>query len=239
MGDIPSPLLTNRFTDAIDFALVAHCAQVRKGTRIPYLSHLLAVASLVIEHDGDEDAAIAAVLHDAPEDQGGWAMVEQIRARFGEGVATIVEACTDTFDQPKPDWPPRKMKYVQHITDDASLGACLVSAADKLHNARAILHDLRATDDHPSFWARFGSPPKQIGWYYGRLERALGARLAAHDGSEMVMELTHALDAIAAIPDSDAFGHGLKLGRSGNACPEALLASKTGTDQSIAVGEQP
>ena len=219
MGDIPRPLLTNRFTDAIDFALVAHCAQVRKGTRIPYLSHLLAVASLVIEHDGDEDAAIAAVLHDAPEDQGGLAMVEQIRARFGTGVADIVVACTDTFESPKPAWPPRKTKYVEHLAADASPGACLVSAADKLHNARAILHDLRASDDHPSFWARFGSPPKQIGWYYGRLERALEGRLAAHDGREMVMELTHALDAIAALPGCEAFGAGLALGRGGGACP--------------------
>jgi hypothetical protein len=239
MGDIPSPLLTNRFTDAIDFALVAHCAQVRKGTRIPYLSHLLAVASLVIEHDGDEDAAIAAVLHDAPEDQGGRAMVEQIRARFGAEVAAIVEACNDTFDKPKPDWPPRKSKYVEHLAAESSLGACIVSAADKLHNARAILHDLRATDDHTAFWKRFGSPPKQIGWYYGRLERALDVRLAAHDGREMVVELTHALDAIAAIPGCDAFGHGLKLGRSGNACPEVPSDSKSGTDQSIAVREQP
>lgn len=219
MGDIPRPLLTNRFTEAIDFALVAHCAQVRKGTRIPYLSHLLAVASLVIEHDGDEDAAIAAVLHDAPEDQGGYAMVEQIRARFGDNVAKIVEACTDTFDSPKPDWPPRKTKYVEHLATDASPGACLVSAADKLHNARAILHDLRAADDHATFWKRFGSSPTQIGWYYGRLERALDGRLAALDGREMVMELTHALDAIAALPGCEAFGAGLAVGRGGGACP--------------------
>jgi len=238
MGDIPRPLLTNRFTDAIDFALVAHCAQVRKGTRIPYLSHLLAVASLVIEHDGDEDAAIAAVLHDAPEDQGGRAMVEQIRARFGAGVADIVVACTDTFDMPKPEWPPRKTKYVEHLAT-ADLSASLVSAADKLHNARAILHDLRAAEDHATFWRRFGSPPKQIGWYYGRLERTLDVRLAAHDGREMVVELTHALDAIAALPGCEAFRSGLALGRTGNACPEILLDSKSGTDQSIAVGEQP
>jgi hypothetical protein len=219
MGDIPRPLLTNRFTEAIDFALVAHCAQVRKGTRIPYLSHLLAVASLVIEHDGDEDVAIAAVLHDAPEDQGGRRMLEQIRARFGDGVAKIVEECTDTFDQPKPEWAPRKTKYVEHLATDASLGACLVSAADKLHNARAILHDLRAIDDHAAFWRRFSSPPKHSGWYYGRLERVLGARLATHDGREMVMELAHALDAIAAIPGCEAFGQGLKLGRDDGACP--------------------
>ena len=219
MGDIPSPLLTNRFTDAIDFALIAHCAQVRKGTRIPYLSHLLAVASLVIEHDGDENAAIAAVLHDAPEDQGGRAMVEQIRARFGDEVAAIVEACTDTFEEPKPDWLPRKTKYVEHLVADASLGACLVSAADKLHNARAILHDLRATDDHGAFWKRFSAPPWQSGWYYGRLERALGGRLATHDGREMVTELTHALDAIAALPGCEAYGRGLAIGRDGGACP--------------------
>ena len=111
------------------------------------------------------------------------------------------------------------MKYVQHITDDASLGACLVSAADKLHNARAILHDLRATDDHAAFWERFGSPRKQIGWYYGRIVQALGARLAAHDGREMVMELTQALDAIAALPGCEAFGKGRAIGRSGGVCP--------------------
>ena len=219
MGDIPRPLLTNRFTEAIDFALVAHCAQMRKGTRIPYLSHLLAVSSLVIEHDGDEDAAIAAVLHDAPEDQGGYAMLEQIRTRFGDEVAAIVVACTDTFEEPKPDWPPRKTKYFEHLAADASLGACLVSAADKLHNARAILHDQRASNDHPAFWQRFGPPPRQIGWYYGRLERALDGRLATHDGREMVTELALAPDAIAVLPGCEAFGEGLAIGRHGKPCP--------------------
>ena len=185
MGDIPSPLLTNRFTDAIDFALVAHCAQVRKGTRIPYLSHLLAVASLVIEHDGDEDAAIAAVLHDAPEDQGGRAMVEQIRARFGAGVADIVVACTDTFDMPKPEWPPRKTKYVEHLADDASLGVCLVSAADKLHNARAIVVDLRHLG--ASTWDRFNAPREDQLWYYKELLRIFKERLS--DKYVLVAEL--------------------------------------------------
>ena len=238
MGDIPRPLLTNRFTDAIDFALVAHCAQVRKGTRIPYLSHLLAVASLVIEHDGDEDAAVAAVLHDAPEDQGGRAMVEQIRARFGAGVAAIVEACTDTFEKPKPDWPPRKTKYVEHLAADASLGACLVSASDKLHNARAILHDLRATRDHTAFWKRFGPTPEQIGWYYGRLQQALGARLATHDGREMVTELTHALDAIAALAGCEDFGRGVKLGRAGAACPTGANPDTQATGALAVAGDE-
>ena len=145
-------------------------------------------------------------------------MVEKIRARFGEAVAQVVEACTDTFDKPKPDWPPRKTEYVEHLAT-ADLSASLVSAADKLHNARAILHDLRATDDHGTFWRRFGSPPRQIGWYYGRLERALGGRLAIHDGREMVMELTQALDAIAALPGCEAVGKGRAIGRSGGVCP--------------------
>ena len=92
-------------------------------------------------------------------------MVEKIRVRFGKAVAQVVETCTETFDKPKPDWPPRKTEYVEHLAADASLGACIVSAADKLHNARAILHDLRATDDHAAFWRRFGSPPKPMSWY--------------------------------------------------------------------------
>lgn len=219
MSDLPSPLLTHRFTEAVDFARVAHCAQVRKGTRIPYLSHLLAVASLVIEHDGDEDAAVAAVLHDAPEDQGGYAMVGQIRARFGDTVARIVEECTDTFEDPKPDWAPRKTRYVEHLMDEASLGARLVCAADKLHNARAILHDVRASEDRAAFWARFSASPEPIGWYYGRVERALRVRLANHDGRQIAMELAFALDATAAIPGCDAFGRGLALGRDGGECP--------------------
>ncbi|MDH5265469.1 MAG: hypothetical protein OEX21_12035, partial [Betaproteobacteria bacterium] len=117
------------------------------------------------------------------------------------------------------DWPPRKTKYVEHLMADADLSTCLVSAADKLHNARAILHDLRASDDHAALWQRFSSSPKQSGWYYGRLERALGARLAHHDGREMVTELRHALDAIASIRGCGAFGEGLATGRDGGACP--------------------
>ena len=93
---MPNPMLSHRFVRAIEFASVVHATQVRKGTRIPYLSHLLAVASLVIEHGADEDTAIAALLHDAAEDCGGRPMLEQIRARFGQPVALIVEGCTDT-----------------------------------------------------------------------------------------------------------------------------------------------
>lgn len=224
MEKMPSPLLTDRFTAAVDFALVVHAAQVRKGTAIPYLSHLLAVASLVIEHDGTEDAAIAALLHDAAEDAGGHAMLAQVRARFGEHVAAIVASCTDTFEEPKPKWGPRKARYVEHLAAEQNVEACLVSAADKLHNARAILHDLRAASDPQSVWGRFTAPRDAQGWYFGRLQRALGERLAAHDGREIVVELRHALDAIAALPGSDPFGAGLALGRKGAHGPEAEQA---------------
>lgn len=215
MEKLPSPLLTDRFTAAVDFALVVHAAQVRKGTAIPYLSHLLAVASLVIEHDGTEDAAIAALLHDAAEDAGGHAMLAQVRARFGADVAAIVEACTDTFEARKPDWARRKEDYVGHLAAESNVQACLVSAADKLHNARAILHDLRAASDPQSVWGRFKAPRDGQGWYFGRLERTLSDNLAAHDGREIVVELRHALDAIAALPGSGPFGTGLAQGRAG------------------------
>lgn len=215
MEKLPSPLLTDRFTAAVDFALVVHAAQVRKGTAIPYLSHLLAVASLVIEHDGTEDAAIAALLHDAAEDAGGHAMLAQVRARFGEGVAAIVESCTDTFEAEKPDWDRRKEDYLGHLAAESNVQACLVSAADKLHNARAILHDLRAAADPDAVWGRFRAGRRAQGWYFGRLERVLTEKLAAHDGREILVELRHALDAIAALPGSDPFGAGLAQGRDG------------------------
>jgi (p)ppGpp synthase/HD superfamily hydrolase len=219
MSVTPRPLLTNRFAEAVDFALVAHAAQVRKGTSIPYLSHVLAVASLVIEHNGTEDAAIAGVLHDVPEDAGGLAMLEQIRARFGKGVASIVDGCTDTFQDPKPKWRPRKEKYLAHLAAEKNVQTCLVSAADKLHNARAILHDLRGTKDRGGVWRRFSASADAIGWYYGSLQRILAVRLAEHDGKEIVMELELALDAIAALPDCEPFGTGLHAGRDGRPCP--------------------
>ena len=179
MTVMPSPMLTDRFSRAFEFASVVHATQVRKGTRIPYLSHLLAVASLVIEHGADEDTAIAALLHDAAEDRGGKPMLEQIRARFGERVADTVHGCTDSFEKQKGPYAERKTRYVEHLAGDASEETCLVSAADKLHNARSILHDLRAAkNDAPAFWTRFGSTPAQSGWYYGRVETALERRLA-------------------------------------------------------------
>jgi len=239
MAMMPNPMLTDRFSRALDFAIVIHATQVRKGTCIPYVAHLLAVASLAIEHGADEDTAIAALLHDAPEDRGGLPMLAQIRARFGNDVAAIVEGCSDSFDEDKAPYAMRKTNYVLHLAGDASLETCLVSASDKLHNARAILHDLRATTDVRAFWSRFNSTPILIGWYYGRVEQALTARLAGHDGREIVQEMARALDAIAALPRCDGFASGLALGRSGKACPEAPLTPKAQARWSTANEEKP
>jgi hypothetical protein len=216
---MPNPMLSDRFVRAIEFASVVHATQVRKGTCIPYLAHLLAVASLVIEHGGDEDTTIAALLHDAPEDRGGRTMLAQVCLRFGEAVAKIVEGCSDTFDEPKPHYAERKTAYVEHLARDASLETCLVSAADKLHNARAILHDLRAATAPLNFWTRFSDSPLGIGWYFGRVEHALNTRLAGHDGRELVAELSHTLNSIATLPGCDAFYTGLESGRAGEPLP--------------------
>src|ERR1051325_12202408 len=129
--------LTSRFEDALSFAARLHSGQLRKGTAIPYVSHLLAVASVALEHGADEDEAIAALLHDAVEDQGGAPTREEIRRRFGDRVVEIVDGCTDAETVPKPPWRERKERYIAHVAE-ASPSVRLVSASDKLHNARSI-----------------------------------------------------------------------------------------------------
>ncbi|MBA2344583.1 MAG: HD domain-containing protein, partial [Rubrobacter sp.] len=132
----------HKFEQALTYASIVHAAQRRKGTETPYITHLLAVAAIVGENGGTENEIIAALLHDAPEDQGGKERLADIRTRFGDEVADIVEACSDTFEIPKPPWRGRKEAYIAHIRE-ASASARLVSAADKLHNARSILSDYR------------------------------------------------------------------------------------------------
>ena len=144
--------LSPRFEDALVYATQIHAHQHRKGTGIPYVSHLMAVASLVLEHGGTETEAIGALLHDAAEDAGGSGRTEDIRLRFGPDVAAIVEGCSDTDVTPKPPWKERKIAYIEHIAA-ASDSVRLVSAADKLHNARAILKDYRELGE--SLWDRF------------------------------------------------------------------------------------
>jgi len=158
--------LSGRFNEALVFAADLHADQLRKGMGIPYVSHLLAVASLVLEAGGDEDEAIAALLHDAVEDQGGQETLEAIRSRFGERVADIVWGCTDTDEVPKPPWRARKEAYIRHL-DLASRSVLLVSNADKLHNARATLSDYREMG--AALWDRFNASGEEILWYYRSL----------------------------------------------------------------------
>ena len=161
-----------KFEAALVYAARLHRDQTRKGSGIPYVNHLLAVAAIVGENGGTEEEVVAALLHDAPEDHGGRARLEEIRERFGDAVAEIVAGCTDTYEDPKPAWRPRKEAYVAHVRT-APASVRLVSAADKLHNARSILADLRVSGD--ALWGRFTGGKEGTIWYYRALTSALGA----------------------------------------------------------------
>lgn len=159
----------DRLRQALDFATRTHSTQRRKGADTPYMAHLLSVCALVIEDGGSEDEAIAALLHDAAEDQGGEAMLDEIESRFGPEARRIVAACSDTFEMPKPPWRARKEAYiaaVAHKRDDE----LRVSLADKLHNARAILFDHRQIGER--LWARFSANREEVVWYYRSLADA-------------------------------------------------------------------
>lgn len=162
-------MLGDRFFDAVRYAADAHAGQFRKGTSAPYVGHVLGVASIVLDAGGDEDEVIAALLHDAAEDAGGRARLDDIRARFGDRVARMVEACTDAWVTPKPPWMERKRAYVEHARHLAP-DELRVSVADKVHNAWAILRDVRTHGD--AVWARFNAPASDVLWYYGALVRA-------------------------------------------------------------------
>lgn len=159
-------MLTGRFEEALLFAVRLHAGQIRKGTAVPYVAHLLAVAALVIEDGGDEDQAIAALLHDAVEDQGGFETLTEIRNRFGDRVAVIVDGCTDAYTHPKPPWRARKERYIEHLAQ-ASPAVRRVSLADKLHNARSIAWDLQRNG--AQVWDRFKGGQEGSLWYYRTL----------------------------------------------------------------------
>lgn len=165
-------MLTERFEEALVYATRLHARQRRKGTQIPYIAHLLAVASIVLDYGGDEDEAIAALLHDAVEDQGGPTTREEIRRRFGDAVVAIVDGCSDTDETPKPPWQARKETYIARIATEPA-PVRLVSAADKLHNARSILKDYRAVGE--AIWDRFHGGRDGTLWYYGTLVDAFRA----------------------------------------------------------------
>lgn len=174
--------LSDRYAEALVLARRLHAGQTRKGTSIPYVAHVLAVSSIALEHGADEDEAIAALLHDAVEDCGGAPVLAEIERCFGRRVAGIVAACSDTDITPKPPWQARKEAYLAHLRI-ASPSVRLVSAADKLHNARSILADLRQFGD--ALWKRFNASKAQTLWYY----RSLVEAFAAHGSSPLVDEL--------------------------------------------------
>jgi len=160
------PHLGSRLQRAFRYAAEKHAGQTRKQTAVPYLSHLMAVASLVLEAGGDEDMAIAALLHDVVEDCGGMPRLREIRKRFGARVARIVEGCTDSFGEPKPEWVERKKDYLREV-EHADVETRLVSASDKLHNVRTILADYR--QDGEAIWTRFSGKKEGTLWYYRAL----------------------------------------------------------------------
>ena len=195
--------LSPDFNEALAFAASLHNSQLRKGTQIPYIAHLLAVAGLVLEYGGTEDEAIAALLHDAVEDQGGRATLDRIRRRFGSSVADIVESCSDTDVEPKPEWRERKERYLLHLAQ-ASPSVLLVSAADKLHNATAILRDYRNLGD--AIWGRFKGGSTGTLWNYRALVQtylAVGNPPIVQDLNRVVTELEDAVASSTSLPVAD------------------------------------
>lgn len=157
---------TDRFQAALAYAHQVHRGQVRKGTGIPYIAHVLGVAAIALEYGAGEDEAIGAVLHDAAEDGGGEATLAEIRAQFGDVVADIVLGCSDSLVEDPEDklpWLERKQNYLAHL-ETAAGAVCLVSAADKLHNVRTITRDYREHGDE--VWERFQGKRDGTLWYY-------------------------------------------------------------------------
>jgi GTP pyrophosphokinase len=194
-------VLTDRFDRALLYATHVHGGQVRKDTPIPYIAHLFAVSATVLEYDGSEDVAIAALLHDAVEDQGGEPRLSDIRNRFGDRVADIVRSCSDTVvnsssGQQKEDWHTRKKRYVEHLNlvDQDTL---FVSLSDKIHNARSILRDLRKPEIGKAVWDRFKNSRKDTLWYYRELAKSFQKRLKDQSAKmQLADELSEIVDVL-------------------------------------------
>jgi (p)ppGpp synthase/HD superfamily hydrolase len=176
-----------RVVDAFSLASELHAAQTRKGSDIPYVTHLMAVAGLVGEFGGSEDQVIAALLHDAAEDQGGEATLAAIRDRFGDTVAGYVDGCSDTFEDPKPAWQERKQAFLDAIAQ-ASPELRLIVACDKLHNTRSLTQALVADGD--GLWDRFTGGRDGTLWYYAECV----LRLSEGWSHPVLRELAHAVD---------------------------------------------
>lgn len=175
-------MLSPRYEAALRYAFACHADQFRKESSIPYMSHVLAVSSLVMEHGGDEDEAIAGLLHDVIEDAGGDARRDELRGQFGPRVLAIVEGCTDTDLVPKPPWRPRKEAYLERLKT-ASPSVARVAACDKLHNARSILLDVQEQGE--TVFARFKGGRDGTLWYYTQAEHILVPRVPPRLGRQL------------------------------------------------------
>ncbi len=195
MNPPDNPILGERFEEALQLAARLHQSQTRKTNGVPYISHLLAVSALVIQDGGSEDEAIAALLHDAAEDQGGDETLTIIREKFGENAARIVAACSDTLEEPKPPWRERKEKHIEHIRH-ASPSVHRVTLADKLHNARSVLRDLRKMGS--ALWGNFNGGKAGTLWYY----RTLYENLAESNQGYLIEELGRVIDQIEKLAES-------------------------------------
>jgi len=182
-------ILTKRYFEAFRYAAELHTHQVRKGSDVPYLSHLMSVSALVMEYGGTENEAIAGLLHDAAEDQGGYDTLDEIREHFGDEVAEIVEACSDTFDDPKPPWRLRKEAYLAHLKT-APNNVLMVSLADKLHNSRSILTDVQ--NNGVAVFDKFRGKREGTLWYY----RSLVTVFKQVSTNAMVREFEHVVGCI-------------------------------------------
>jgi (p)ppGpp synthase/HD superfamily hydrolase len=192
---------SKRFQDALQCAAKLHAKQTRKGTDTPYIAHLLAVTAIVLEHGGTEDEAIAALLHDAVEDQGGKRTLRRIRKRYGRRVAEIVKGCSDTDAPEKPPWIERKTAYIDHLRT-ASPSIRLVSGADKLHNARSVLADYRAIGE--DIWSRFSVGRDGSLWFYRQVTAALQA--AAQPDEDRLNALVAELDEVVTTLERETAG---------------------------------
>ncbi|GAB3316393.1 HD domain-containing protein [Geodermatophilus aquaeductus] len=203
MGSGP---LSTRYDEALAYASEHHRPQLRKGSRVPYMTHLMSVSALVLEHGGSEDQAIAGLLHDAVEDAPagtGGVVLAEIRSRFGDDVADIVRACSDGLDAEgnrSGTWAERKRPYVAGLSDKP-LDALLVTAADKTHNGLCIAADVRRYGQ--DFWSTFNASRDELLWYYTSVERAVAERLPDSSISAALQRAVDELIAAAGVGRAD------------------------------------
>jgi (p)ppGpp synthase/HD superfamily hydrolase len=198
---VTTPPLGERFRRALKLAFELHAGQTRKGSGVPYFGHLLGVTSIVLETGASEDEAIAALLHDAAEDQGGRETLERIGDEFGEAVADIVESCSDSLGEPKPPWRERKRAYLEHL-DRASEPALRVSLADKLHNVRTIVVDYRELGE--ALWERFNAERDDVLGYYRALAGIFSRRMPGALATELSLTVTELEGLVVAVSPASA-----------------------------------